>query len=45
MSRQNKNSPTEVEENTDLLIIRNKTKWNEPQINEGKQCTDTIKAV
>jgi hypothetical protein len=45
MSRQNKNSPTNVEEKIDLLVSRNKTEWQEPQINKGKQYADTVKAV
>jgi hypothetical protein len=45
MSRQNKNSSAKVEEKIDLLVSRNKTKWQEPQINKGKQCADTINAV
>jgi len=45
MSRQNKNSTIKVGKKMDLLVSRNKTKWKEPQINKGKQCADTIKAV
>jgi hypothetical protein len=45
MSRQEKISTMKVEEKVDLLLIRNKTKRKELQINKEKQCADTIKAV